>query len=183
MSPWWVRNARVFGRFVPTALWMGASLYDGLNPRATGASEMVDFLSDPEIWPLDEQDQDAELTRRAFAFAREQPVRVLVLAAIKLGRYWSPWPNAEGFRSAVVAVGSSVVELPLFGLIAVGLWGRRRDPRPGYSSPGRCSTSALCTWPSPARCDTASPPRCPRWRWRRSGASRLATRHGSRDRV
>ena len=128
MSPWWARNAQVFGRFVPTALWMGASLYDGLNPRATGASEMS-FLGDPEIWPLDEQDQDAELTRRAIAFAREQPFRVLVLAAIKLGRYWSPWPNAEGFRSPVVAVGSSVVELPLFGLIAAGLWGRRRDPR------------------------------------------------------
>ena len=72
MSPWWVRNARVYGRFVPTALWMGASLYDGLNLRASGASDMS-FLADPEIWPLDEQDQDAELTRRAVAFARENP--------------------------------------------------------------------------------------------------------------
>ncbi len=128
MSPWWVRNAQVFGRFVPTALWMGASLYDGLNPRATGASDMT-FLGDPEIWPLDEQDQDAELSRRAFAFAREEPSRALRLAVLKLGRYWSPWPNAEGFRSMGLAIGSSAVELPLFGLIAVGLWGRRRDPR------------------------------------------------------
>ena len=105
MAPWWVRNARIYGRFVPTALWMGASLYDGLNPRATGASDMIPFLRDPEIWPLDEQDQDAELTRRAIAFAREQPVRVLELAVVKLGRYWSPWPNAEGFRSWGLAVG------------------------------------------------------------------------------
>jgi 4-amino-4-deoxy-L-arabinose transferase-like glycosyltransferase len=129
MGPWWVRNAGVYGRFVPTALWMGASLYDGLNPNATGASEMIPFLRDPEIWPLDEQDQDAELTRRALAFARENPGRVLGLAAVKLGRYWSPWPHAAGFRSLGLAVGSAVVEGPILVLMALGLWDRRRDPR------------------------------------------------------
>lgn len=129
MAPWWVRNARVYGRFVPTALWMGASLYDGLNPRADGSSEMLPFLRDPEIWPLDEQDQDTELTGRAIAFARGNPARVLELAAIKLGRYWSPWPNAEGFRSWPIAVASALVELPILALIAAGLWARRGDAR------------------------------------------------------
>ncbi len=131
-GPWWVRNARVYGRFVPTALWMGASLYDGLNPRATGASDMIPFLRDPEIWPLDEQDQDAELTRRAIAFAREQPGRVLGLAVVKLGRYWSPWPNAAGFRSWAVAVASAVVELPILGADGAGPLGPPpRSPRLG----------------------------------------------------
>jgi 4-amino-4-deoxy-L-arabinose transferase-like glycosyltransferase len=129
MAPWWSRNWQVYGRFVPTALWFGASLYDGLNPKATGASNMDEFLADPAIWPLDEQDQDAELSRRAWDFAREQPLRVLWLAAVKFGRYWSPWPNAEGFRNPVMAVASSVVELPVFILMAVGLWVRRRDGR------------------------------------------------------
>jgi 4-amino-4-deoxy-L-arabinose transferase-like glycosyltransferase len=129
MAPWWIRNARTYGRFVPTALWLGASLYDGINPRATGASEMIPFLRDPEIWPLDEQDQDAELTRRAIAFARDEPGRVLELALIKVGRYWSPWTNAEGFRSWGLAVVGAVVELPVLGLMALGLWRRRRDPR------------------------------------------------------
>lgn len=129
MSPWWGRNARVYGRFVPTALWMGASLYDGLNPRADGSSEMLPFLRDPEIWPLDEQDQDAELTGRAIAFVRGNPGRVLKLAAIKLGRYWSPWPNAEGFRSWPIAVASALVELPILALIAAGLWAQRGDVR------------------------------------------------------
>ena len=64
------------------------------TPRPPGASDMT-FLRDPEIWPLDEQDQDVELTRRAFAFARAEPMRVISLAAIKLGRYWTPWPNAD----------------------------------------------------------------------------------------
>jgi 4-amino-4-deoxy-L-arabinose transferase-like glycosyltransferase len=129
LTPWWYRNWQVYGRFVPTALWFGASLYDGLNPRATGASDMDAFLADPAIWPLGEQDQDAELTRRAWAFARQNPSRVFWLARIKLGRYWSPWPNAEGFRAPALAVASAVVELPVFALMALGLWRRRRDPR------------------------------------------------------
>jgi len=128
MSPWWVRNARIFGRFVPTALWMGASLYDGLNPEATGASDMK-FRRERAIWPLDEQDQDAELTRRALVFARQNPGRAFSLAAIKLGRYWSPWLNAQGLRSPLVTVGGAIVELPLFGLLALGGWDRRRDLR------------------------------------------------------
>jgi 4-amino-4-deoxy-L-arabinose transferase-like glycosyltransferase len=129
MSPWWLRNAGIYGRFVPTALWMGASLYDGLNPKATGASDMVAFLEDPEIWPLDEQDQDALLTRRAVTFARENPARAIKLAVIKLARYWSPWPNAEGFRSRSLVVAGAVVEIPIFGLMALGAWDRRRDRR------------------------------------------------------
>jgi len=128
MSPWWARNASIYGRFVPTALWMGASLYDGLNPKATGASDMT-FVGDPEIWPLDEQDQDVELTRRAFAFARAEPMRAVTLAAIKLGRYWTPWPNADVLRNPVAIGAGTVVELPVLGLIVVGAWARRRDPR------------------------------------------------------
>ena len=128
MGPWWVRNARVFGRFVPTAVWMGASLYDGLNPRATGASDMS-FLSEPDIWPLDELDQDRVLLSRALDFLRHHPRRTFELAAIKLGRYWSPWPSAEGFRSPVLAVGGTLFAVPLLVLIGLGLWCRRRDLR------------------------------------------------------
>ena len=128
MAPWWARNARVFGRFVPTTLWMGASLYDGLRPGATGASDMR-FLADPDLRPLDEQAQDAELRRRAWAFVRAHPGRALELAAIKLARFWSPWPNADTFRSPVVAAVGAAVTLPQFALLALGAWDRRRDPR------------------------------------------------------
>jgi hypothetical protein len=128
MAPWWARNARIYGRFIPTALWTGASLYDGLNPRATGASDMR-FLEEPGIWALDELDQDAELTRRALAFARENPGRALRLAVVKLGRFWSPWPNAEGFRSPAIAAASAIVVVPVFVCVAVGLWRRRGDAR------------------------------------------------------
>src|SRR5262249_45079347 len=94
-----------------------------------GASDMIPFLRDPEIWPLDEQDQDAELTRRALAFAREYPGRALELAVVKLGRYWSPWPHAAGFRSWGLAAAGAGVAVPIAGLLAAGPWDRRRDPR------------------------------------------------------
>ncbi len=128
MGPWWFRNARIHGRFVPTALWMGASLYDGINPRATGASDMS-FLSDREIWPLDEQDQDAFLTARAAAYARRQPRRVAELAVIKLARFWSPWPNADSARSPLLSIASAIVELPVLMLLALGAWSRRHEAR------------------------------------------------------
>jgi len=128
MAPWWARNARLYGRFVPTAIWTGASLYDGWNPWATGASDMR-FLADPEFWPLDEEAQDAALTRKALAFARDNPGRVLRLAAVKAARFWSPWPNAEGFRSPALAAACVLVTLPQFALMALGAWDLRRDPR------------------------------------------------------
>jgi 4-amino-4-deoxy-L-arabinose transferase-like glycosyltransferase len=124
MGPWWVRNARIYGKFVPTALWMGASLYDGLNPEATGTSNMA-FLSSPDVWPLDELDQDRELTRRALVFARQEPSRVLHLAIVKLGRYWCPWPGAEGFRALLLSLASAMVMVPLLASMGLGLWQMR----------------------------------------------------------
>ncbi len=128
MSPWWVRNAHTYGRFVPTSIWLGASLYDGLSPAATGASDM-DFLTAPEFRTLDEVNQDATLKRRSLEFAHENPARVLELALIKLGRYWSVWPNADEYRNVGLAVTSALIVLPVYFLTIAGVWDRRRDVR------------------------------------------------------
>ncbi len=109
-------------------LWFGASLYDGLNPEATGASDMS-FLADPSLRLFDEQGQDAVLTHRALDFARSHPGRVIELAALKAGRYWSPWPNASGYRSAVLVAASSLLVVSLYLLLLKGLWIRRHDLR------------------------------------------------------
>jgi 4-amino-4-deoxy-L-arabinose transferase-like glycosyltransferase len=128
MLPWWVRNAELFGRFVPTALWSGASLYDGLNPRATGGSDMT-FLGAPDLRVLDEEAQDAELSRRAVAYARSHPRHVLKLALAKAWRYWCPWPNPETTRSPLLIAVGALWGLPLYALIVRGVADRRRDLR------------------------------------------------------
>ena len=128
MSPWWARNARIYGRFVATSVWLGPSLYDGLSPSATGASDMR-FREAPDILALGEIEQDQELTRRAIEFARENPARALQLGVIKLGRCWSPWPNASEFQSPILAVASTVIVIPVYALLLAGIWNRRRDAR------------------------------------------------------
>ena len=128
MSPWWRRNARTYGRFVATSVWLGASLFDGLSPSATGASDMR-FREAADIRALGEIEQDRELTRRALEFVRENPGRTLQLGLIKLGRYWSPWPNASELQSSLLAVASTVIVIPVYVLLLAGVWNRRRDPR------------------------------------------------------
>jgi len=131
MSPWWIRNFVVTGHFVPTTLQVGASLYDGLNPRATGASDMR--FTDARVAqpPAPEQPparRDAEYVRdrrfqaAAVRWAREHPGRVFQLAGIKFVRMWNIWPNEKsfsGWRLRLIVAGGYV---PVMILAAIGVW-------------------------------------------------------------
>jgi 4-amino-4-deoxy-L-arabinose transferase-like glycosyltransferase len=133
MSPWWVRNYRLAGRFVPTTLQVGASLYDGLNPAATGASDMrfvPRFIAEqraadtrnPAPAGLFEDRLDRGLRDAALAWARANPQRVLELAATKFARMWSPLPNAGEFQSLWLRVALAATYTPVLALALVGAW-------------------------------------------------------------
>jgi 4-amino-4-deoxy-L-arabinose transferase-like glycosyltransferase len=105
MLPWWIRNACVTGHFIPTTLQVGASLYDGLNPHATGASNM-DFVQSFETEERQALQHSPESSRSslemrldrrmrddAIAWARANPGRSLQLAGVKFLRMWNVWPN------------------------------------------------------------------------------------------
>ncbi|REK07900.1 MAG: hypothetical protein DWQ37_20885 [Planctomycetota bacterium] len=135
MSPWWVRNALVTGRFVPTSLQVGASLYDGLHEGATGASDMS-FV--PEITAAERAAEvtsddvfEYRLDRRflgaSLDWARHHPLRVVQLAGIKFLRMWNVWPNEPAFRSLLVRVAIFVTYAPLLVLGLLGAW--RFTPR------------------------------------------------------
>ncbi len=140
MSPWWIRNALVAGRFVPTSLQVGPSLYDGLSPTATGASEMsfvpqfvaeqqaADAQPDVDTTGLFEDRLDRRMRDAALAWTRQNPGRVLQLAGIKFWRMWSPVPNAAEFSSTKLRLILAATFTPVFLLALVGAWRySRRD--------------------------------------------------------
>lgn len=129
MAPWWIRNGSVVGHFVPTTLQVGASLYDGLNPTATGGSEMSfvgQFTADERAKPWGDAAEPFELRldRRmrtaALDWASAHPGRVAELAWIKFLRMWNVWPNEAEFRSWTMRAVVACAYVPLVGLAVVG---------------------------------------------------------------
>ncbi|MEX2173432.1 MAG: glycosyltransferase family 39 protein [Pirellulaceae bacterium] len=150
LAPWWIRNYAVAGRFVPTSLQVGASLYDGWGPQATGASDMQfvpQFIAEQHQVDRDQADRDQadrqatlpprgtfedRLDRRlrnaSLAWATNHPVRVLQLAGIKFLRMWNPLPNAAEFGTGTLRAILALTYTPLIALALVGAWRfTRRD--------------------------------------------------------
>ncbi len=142
LTPWWVHNYVVAGRFVPTTLQVGASLLDGLGPQATGASDMrfveplvaeqhaADAVAKGKLTGTFEDRLDRRMRDTSVAWIRQHPGRALELAGIKLLRMWSPLPNAAEFRSTTLRLVLALSYTPVILLAGIGLWryGRRGWP-------------------------------------------------------
>ncbi|HUT88594.1 MAG TPA: glycosyltransferase family 39 protein [Thermoguttaceae bacterium] len=137
MIPWWVRNARLTGRFVPTTLQVGASLYDGLNAHATGASNMTwsdqataRFLASERALSAGPEEAqgaleyrlDRHLRAESLAWARAHPGRVAQLMAIKFARLWNFWPNEAAFSAWPIRLAVFMTYVPVMVLAIVGAW-------------------------------------------------------------
>jgi len=138
MSPWWVRNYREVGKFVPTTLQVGASLYDAWNPRATGGSDM--WFSAPEyeravsLRRADGRLPDGEvmevyldnrLKKRAISWFRQHPSEAAVLAGRRISIFWNPWPRGNVISSEAARHGIAVGFLAM--LAAIGWAVRKRS--------------------------------------------------------
>jgi 4-amino-4-deoxy-L-arabinose transferase-like glycosyltransferase len=131
LLPWGFRNQQVTGHFTLTTFWMGPSLYDGLNPRATGESDMRFFDDDRLPARMGEYEVDQFYRRAAWDFARQHPRRVLELAAVKFWRYWNPIPNAGQFKQPLLAL---VVCLFFVPVLLLAISGTVRLFRPSSGS-------------------------------------------------
>ncbi|MEX0865819.1 MAG: glycosyltransferase family 39 protein [Pirellulales bacterium] len=137
MTPWWVRNFQVTGRFVPTTLQVGASLYDGLHPAADGGSDMefvepltesyrTDWNKLPAPRPEWEVYLDGRFRRDAVTWARQHPRRAVELAGVKFLRTWNVWPNADEFGATWMRLLLFATYTPLMILALLGVWRFRR---------------------------------------------------------
>jgi 4-amino-4-deoxy-L-arabinose transferase-like glycosyltransferase len=126
LLPWAWRNDRVLGSWIWTTTNSGITLYDGLSPDATGASDQRFVRDMPQLKSMDEVGRSRYLGRLAWDFAREHPLRAAELAVIKIARTWSPVPLSRDYGGNVryVVVGL-LYTLPFFALAIMGLWSRR----------------------------------------------------------
>jgi 4-amino-4-deoxy-L-arabinose transferase-like glycosyltransferase len=142
LTPWWIRNYAVAGRFVPTTLQVGASLLDGLGPQATGASDMrfvepvvaeqraADGAAGENLVGTFEDRLDRRMRETSLAWVRQNPGRAMELVGIKFLRMWSPLPNAAEFRSTTLRLVLALSYSPVILLAGIGVWrfGRRGWP-------------------------------------------------------
>ncbi|MCA9086490.1 MAG: glycosyltransferase family 39 protein [Planctomycetaceae bacterium] len=127
LLPWAARNATVTGHWVFTSLWSGPSLYDSLNPSATGASNMAFFDDDNVMSRMSEFEMNEYYKRKAFDFVRQQPLRAAELAVIKSGRFLSPVPNEASLSNQVISTACAVSWVVLFGCAGFGAFFLRRE--------------------------------------------------------
>jgi 4-amino-4-deoxy-L-arabinose transferase-like glycosyltransferase len=146
MAPWWWRNLRVVRHFVPTTLQVGASLYDGLNPQATGGSEMsfvAPFVQQEQQEPFIpgepfEYRLDRRMWNAALEWAAGHPARVVKLAAIKFVRMWNLWPNDPQNGGGLTRLITAATFAPAITAALAGIWLTRRQLWP----------AALCWLPA-----------------------------------
>ena len=128
LLPWAWRNHNVTGHWIFTSLWSGPSLYDGLHPGATGASDMAFVDTENVFSTMSEYDANAHYKQRAFEYAVKNPGRTIELAWLKAGRYLSPTLNAAGFSGGPASLVSLAWYTAFSGLVATGLVALRKRP-------------------------------------------------------
>ena len=129
LSPWIVRNYKLTSQFVPTTLQMGASLYDGLNSSATGASDMefVDRFREEEIENPSSSTNvhfevrlDTRMKEAAINWVKSNPQKAFKLCFVKIYRLWAPLPRERAFAKPILKVILAITFIPIFLLGLAG---------------------------------------------------------------
>lgn len=122
LVPWGYRNKQLLGDWILTTTNGGATLWDGFNPDATGASDQARLKKMPQLQYLDERSRSHYLEQRARTFIAENPRRAVDLAVAKAARTWSPVPLSADYGTWRNRLIAGAYAIPLFLLALLGLW-------------------------------------------------------------
>ena len=121
MAPWVWRNYRVVGRFVPTTLQVGASLYESNSPDADGGPAMDRIRWPDEAKALSEYDRDRYLLQQSIAFIRSDWPRFGRLCLHRCKRFWNLVPNYSDYRRPAYLMLSLASYGPVLVLGVIGV--------------------------------------------------------------
>jgi 4-amino-4-deoxy-L-arabinose transferase-like glycosyltransferase len=121
LLPWAARNKQLLGRWIWTTTNGGITLYDGLNPNATGASDQRFVHRVPEVSSAGEVERDRLFHRQAMDWAMRNPIRVMQLAIVKVLRMWSPLPLSADFGRPLYQWIGGLWAVPFDLLVILGL--------------------------------------------------------------
>ena len=131
MSPWWVRNWTVHGRFIPATTEGGLTFWV-CNRRGADGGGHVDYRpARGEFEGLSEAEIDRKFYRLGWAEVKAAPGNFLRLLGVKFVRFWRPWPHAsEAAVGKWKAVLAGVTFVPILVLAVVGVVVSGRQWRP-----------------------------------------------------
>ena len=120
LLPWAARNRSVTGQWCFLTNRTGISLYDGVGPQATGASDLGDIKQMPAVQGMTEVEWNRYFMGESIKAMMDDPMRILRLAVVKWRRTWNPVPNAESYGSAGIRVVAASWTIPTFALAVAG---------------------------------------------------------------
>lgn len=125
LTPWAWRNQRLTGNRCWLTHRAGISLYDGVGPHATGASDLADIKNAPAVRGLGEAEWNAYFRDQAYRSIREDPARIIGLAWVKMKRMWSPFLHADEYQAPLVRIVVAGWTLLLYAFALLGAWAMR----------------------------------------------------------
>jgi len=121
LAPWAIRNRLLLGEWCWLTTRAGISLYDGVGPQASGASDLGEVKQMPAVLGLSETEWNRFFLTKSYESMQNDGSRLARLAVIKFVRMWNPVPNAAEYRSPLVRAVSAAWSLPIFALALIGV--------------------------------------------------------------
>ncbi|GJM26061.1 MAG: membrane protein [Phycisphaerae bacterium] len=125
LLPWAYRNKQATGDWIWLTSRGGISLYDGVHPGATGASDLGNIKSAPEVANFSEAEWNRHFKAEAWKHILDDPIRILRLSWVKFARTWSPILNAADYQSWKIRIIFAGWYIPLYAFVILGVYTHR----------------------------------------------------------